>query len=305
MPAGILFSLEVRRLTFYVLLLTLEVIVLSINWYPGHMVKARKEIKENIKLIDVVIILLDARAPFSCRNMELERMASGKKIVMVLTKIDLAPPAVIRKYIKKLRVEGHMAAAIDSISGKGSKEVLEAISYAFKDKAEKLQKRGRRLRPIRVMVVGVPNVGKSTFLNCLVGRKMVKTGAKPGVTRGKQWIRVREDIEFMDTPGLMWPKIVEEEQGLKLALLDIIGENAYDYYDVALYLIRVLKEKSPQVLRDKFRLQCIDKEDEKILKNISEKRGYLLRGGEPDLDKTCRMLLQDFRRGSLGRMSLD
>lgn len=290
---------------FHVLLLILGVMVLSINWYPGHMVKARKEIKENIKLVDVVVILLDARAPFSCRNMDLEKMVQGKKVVMVLNKMDLVLPAARKEYIELLRQEGYPAVSVDSVSGKGTKGALQAIVYAFKGKAEEMQKKGRRLRPIRVMVVGVPNVGKSTFLNCLVGKKMAKTGAKPGVTKGKQWFRVREDLEFMDTPGLMWPKIEKKEQGFRLALLDIIGENAYDYYDVALYLIRVLKEKSPQVLRDRFQLQDLDEEEVKILEEISKKRGYFLRRGEPDLAKTCKMLVQEFRKGNLGRISLD
>ena len=278
---------------------------MSINWYPGHMVKAKKEIEESIKLVDIVVILLDARAPFSCRNPELEKIARKKKIVFILNKMDLASPAATREYIRRFRQEGKTAVAMDSLSGKGSREVLLSVRDAFREEAEALLKKGRRKRPARLMVVGVPNIGKSTFLNCLVGRKMTRTGAKPGVTRGKQWVRVREDIELMDTPGLMWPKIEEEEQGLKMALLNIVGENAYDEYEVALYLLRVLIRQSPETLTEKYRIQDIEKTNTELLEAISRKRGHLLKGGELDLDKTCKMLLQEYRKGKLAKISLD
>ncbi len=278
---------------------------MSINWYPGHMVKAKKEIEESIKLVDIVVILLDARAPFSCRNPELEKIARKKKIVFILNKMDLASPAATREYIRRFRQEGKTAVAMDSLSGKGSREVLLSVRDAFREEAEALLKKGRRKRPARLMVVGVPNIGKSTFLNCLVGRKMTRTGAKPGVTRGKQWVRVREDIELMDTPGLMWPKIEEEEQGLKMALLNIVGENAYDEYEVALYLLRVLIRQSPETLTEKYRIQDIEKSNTELLEAISRKRGHLLKGGELDLDKTCKMLLQEYRKGKLAKISLD
>ncbi|MEN6348449.1 MAG: ribosome biogenesis GTPase YlqF [Syntrophomonas sp.] len=278
---------------------------MSINWYPGHMVKARKEIEENIKLVDIAVILLDARAPFSCRNMDLEKIARRKKVIIILNKKDLAYPPATRMYANRLRKEGYKVAAMDSLSGKGAKEVLELIKEAFEESSEKFKQKGRRVRAARVMIMGVPNIGKSTFLNNLVGRKMARTGAKPGITRGKQWVRVREDIEFMDTPGLMWPKLEGEEQGLKLALLNIVGEKAYSEYDVSLFLIRVLKKKSPQTLTEKFKIKDSDKLEEELLAEIALARGHLLKEGKPDLDKTCTLLLQDFRKGNLGRISLD
>ncbi len=278
---------------------------MSINWFPGHMVKARREIQENLKLVDMVVMLLDARAPYSCRNPQLEKMIRPKPTIIVLNKMDLAPIADTRRHLEQLRNEGHLAAAMNSTSGKGSREVLQLIATAFVPVQEDLQRRGRRNRPARVMIVGVPNVGKSSFLNSLAGKKMAVTGARPGVTRGKQWVRVRDDIEFMDTPGLMWPKIDSTEQGLKLALLDIVGEKAYEEYDISIYLIQLLREKAPQVLHDKLKLDHLDRPEQELLEDIARKKGHLIKGGGVDAEKTCTVLLQDFRKGKLGSLSLE
>lgn len=278
---------------------------MAINWYPGHMVKAKREIEENVKLVDIVLMLLDARAPFSCRNHDLEKIVSRKKLVFILNKMDLASPNCTQQYQKALQDEGYLVAVMDSSSGKGAKDVMQTIKDAYQEQADQMLAKGRRVRSPRVMVVGVPNIGKSTFLNCLVGQKVARTGAKPGLTRGKQWVRVREDIEFMDTPGLMWPKVEEEEQGLKLALLNIVGENAYNEYDVALYLTKTLKEKAPQVIFTKYKVENVDRDEVEIMEDIARKRGYLNKGGIPDTDKTCSLLIQDYRRGNLGKISLD
>jgi len=278
---------------------------MDINWYPGHMVKAKKEILNNIKLVDIAVILLDARAPFSCRNPELEEITRHKKVIIILNKADLMSAAALKEYKAVFKKEGYRVEAMDSTSGKGTKEVIGAIRNAFKEKEQQLLNKGRRVRAARVMVLGVPNVGKSTFLNCLVGKKIAKTGAKPGITRGKQWVRVREDIEFMDTPGLMCPKIENEEQGYKLALLDIIGENAYEEYEIALFLVNLLKEQAPQVLRDRLKLDDLEKSSSELIEAIAYHRGYLNKGGEIDINKTSRMLLNEFRRGNLGPIKID
>lgn len=279
---------------------------MSVNWYPGHMVKARREIEKNIKLVDMVLIVLDARAPISCRNPDLEKLARKKLLIMVLNKADLVNTTDLNRFIDIIKKQdGIGVTAINSLNGKGSKDVLRLISDTFSEKAEELKKRGRRVRAVRVMVAGVPNVGKSTFLNCIVGKKVTQTGAKPGVTRSQQWIRLRNDIELMDTPGLMWPKVESAEQGKKLALLNIVGENAYEDYDIAIYLLDILKAKSPHVLTDLFKIQDINLTNEELLQEISLKRGHLLKGGIPDIDKTCKMLLQDFRNGNLGKICLD
>lgn len=276
-----------------------------INWYPGHMVKAKREIKENVKLVDIVIMLLDARAPFSCRNIDLENMVKHKPIIFILNKYDLALAKQVDLYKKNLEAQGFAVGVIDSISGKGTKEVVDLIRSTYKPIADKMLEKGRRVRPARIMVVGVPNIGKSTFLNIMVGKKMAKTGPKPGVTRGKQWIRVREDMEFLDTPGLMWPKIEDKEQGYKLALLDIVGENAYNEYEIALYLIKTLHEKAPDALKEKYKLDDVKGTSEEILATIARKRGHIIKGGELDLEKTAQVLLQEFRKGNIVKICLD
>jgi ribosome biogenesis GTPase A len=278
---------------------------MAINWYPGHMVKAKREIEENMKLVDIVVMLLDARAPFSCRNSDLEKICRRKQLLFVLNKIDLASPDFTQKYLATLRKQGEKVCSIDSTSGKGLAEVIQAIKDIYQPQAAEMIRKGRRIRPARVMIVGVPNIGKSTFLNCLVGKKMAQTGAKPGITRGKQWVRVREDIELMDTPGLMWPKVEAEEQGLKLALLSIVGENAYNEEEVALYLLKTLQEKSPETLTEKLKVSNLDKSTEELLGEIAVNRGHLLKAGALDTGKTCTALLHDYRKGKLCRISLD
>jgi len=278
---------------------------MSINWFPGHMVRARREVEENIKLVDIIVFLLDARAPFSCRNPELEKMGAKKKSIMVLNKIDLAPPQSVRQYLTRFKNEGRSVAAVNSLSGKGQKDVLQAIEKNYAAIAETMRVKGRRVRPARVMVAGVPNVGKSSFINALVGHKTAVTGAKPGVTRGKQWVRIREDIELLDTPGLMWPKIENEEQGLKLALLDIVGEKSYSEEEAAVYLLQVLKQKKPEAISERLLINDPTHTEHEMLEQIARNRGFLSKGAQVDLEKTCRSLLQDFRKGKLGPIALD
>jgi len=269
------------------------------------MVTARRAINESMRLVDIVLMILDARAPFSCRNTDLEKMAGAKKIIFILNKADLAMPAYTDAYLRSFRQQGLIALAMESVNGKGKALVLSTIKEVYREKEEWLLKKGRRVRPARIMVVGVPNAGKSTFINSLVGKKTALTGEKPGVTRGKQWIRVREDMELMDTPGMMWPKVENEEQGLKLALLNIVGEKAYQEYEVALYLVQQLQEKAPDILRQQLKQYPAESTPEEILKLIAANRGHLKKGGVPDLDKTSQVLLREFRKGKWGALSLD
>lgn len=276
-----------------------------IQWFPGHMVKARREIESNIKLVDVVIMLLDARAPTACRNPELEGITRKRRLLIVLNKIDMADAAATAEHLRRLRKEGYMAAGMDSLHCRGRKEILEMIQEAYRPQAALMLKKGRRVRPVRVMAVGVPNVGKSAFINCLAGRRAARVGEKPGITRGRQWLRIKDDIELLDTPGLMWPKIEDEKQGLKLALLNIIGENAYRDYDVALYLLETLKERHPLILKERYRVEDMNLPAEDILARIAIARGLLQKGGKPNLDQTSRLALHEYRRGMMGRVSLE
>ena len=269
------------------------------------MLKARKEIESNLKLIDIVVILLDARAPFSCRNPMLESMVRSKKTILVFNKIDLADPAVYEKQVHLLRSQKQVVVTMNSLSGEGKKQVLKAIETLFHPVVEAMQAKGRKRRAARIMVAGVPNTGKSTFLNNIVGKKTAVTGAKPGITKGKQWVRIRDDVEILDTPGVMWPKIENEEQGMKLALLNIVGENAYDPYYIALFLLSLLQKHYPSVLQERFREKNLDEPLEIIMQNIARQRGHLLPQAHLDVDKTANVLLQEFRQGKLGRISLD
>jgi ribosome biogenesis GTPase A len=278
---------------------------MSVNWFPGHMVKARREIEANLKLVDVVIILVDARAPFSCRNPMLEAIIGNKPRLLVLNKIDLADGDITNRQIPALKNLGFSVVTMNSLTGTNKKRVLQEIETLFQPKAQALLAKGRKLRPVRIMVVGVPNTGKSTFLNIMVGKKTAATGAKPGITKGKQWVRIREDIELLDTPGLMWPKVETDDQGMKLALLDIVGENAYEPYQASLYLLAFLKVHYPQALRERFRIENTDDVEENLLAHISKLRGHLQPKGGLDIEKTAIVLLQEFRQGKLGKISLD
>ncbi len=278
---------------------------MSINWFPGHMVRARREIEENLKLVDIVLVLLDARAPFSCRNQMLENMLARKTCIYILNKSDLADKNRTANSLKQLNTLNRKALPLDSLSGEGLNLIIKSIKSVYAEKAQISLDKGRRLRAPRLMVVGVPNIGKSTFLNRLVGKKTAATGPRPGVTKGKQWVRIREDMDVLDTPGIMWPKIESIEQGFKLALLDIVGENAYDNYEVALYLITFLKKTYPHVLSSRYKINDQDLSVELTLEEIAAKRGYINAGGIADIDKAAVILLQEFRTGKLGRVSLE
>jgi ribosome biogenesis GTPase A len=278
---------------------------LTINWFPGHMVKARREMEEQLKLVDIVLLVLDARAPFSCRNPQLEQMMAGKEVVYVLNKSDLAEPEMTRAYLDAFKKRGCAACPLDARSGQGKKELLQAAQRAYQEIAAGMLSKGRRVRPARLMVAGVPNVGKSTALNSIAGKKVAATGEKPGVTRGRQWIRCLEQLELMDTPGLMWPKVDDEEQGYKLALLNIVGSKAYSEREVALYGLKRLRQLHPEVIRRHIAAGMETCTEEELLGKLAERRGFINRGGVLDTEKAAQVLLHELRRGKWGRFGLD
>lgn len=269
------------------------------------MVRARREIRENAKIVDIVIEIVDARAPLSTANPDLPHLIGKKPIIRVLGKADLAEEKATRDFVSYFRGKGLEAIAVDVLRGHGTSEVVRAIEAAWAPLADALLKKRQRVRPARVMIVGLPNVGKSSLLNRLAGRKAARTGATPGITRGRQWIRVKEGIELLDTPGIMWPKIENEEQGMKLALLAVVGERAYEEETVAGYLIALLQHRIPEALQTHYRVEKTQGTAVELIEEIGKKRGFVVKGGSVDLTKTARAVIEDFRKGVLGRVTLD
>jgi len=226
-------------------------------------------------------------------------------VVAVLSKVDVADPVKLQQVKGLLQKDFALVTEVNSLKGQGKNELLKAIDQAFAPVLQKHLERGRRPRPARVLVMGVPNVGKSTLINAIVGKKAVRTGASPGVTRGKQWVRISPAVELLDTPGMMWPKVESEDQGYGLALLNIIGENAYNEEEVALYLLKFLIENYPDLLAARYRINLEALEPGEILERIGRQRGFLNKGDEVDLGKTSYMLLDEFRRGTIGPISLE
>ncbi|MGE5398423.1 MAG: ribosome biogenesis GTPase YlqF [Chitinophagales bacterium] len=273
---------------------------MTINWFPGHMVKARQEIKENLKLIDIVIEIVDARAPESSRNRELEELCQRKPILMVLNKRDLVEKKDLDKWLNRLHNEGHAAVAINAVTGEGLASMLKGVEKLYQPVVEAMLEKNRRRRPPRVMIVGIPNVGKSTFLNAINKKKVVRTGPMPGVTRGKQWVRIEGRIDLLDTPGLMWPRIEKPEQGLKLAALGCLGDKAYSNSQVAFFIIDCLKRKSPGALEKAY---GVEEQNEPgiFLESIVLGPGNIDEG----LDRKALILITGFRKGQLAKITLD
>lgn len=278
---------------------------MSINWFPGHMVKARKEISENIKLVDIIIEIVDARAPMSTRNPELEKLFAQKPVLVVLNKMDLVDANDVKAWIKRINREKAAAVAVNALNRQGFQAVMREIEKLYKPAAEAMLERGWRVRPPRVMVVGIPNVGKSTFLNSVVGRKSAKTGPQPGVTRGKQWVRVEGKIDFLDTPGLMWPKVDSPEQGLKLASLALVGEKAYNSTEVAYYIVRTTLEQSPGTIETRYKVDSLEGlNEEQVFEKIALRKGFI-DGESPDLQRAVNDVITEYRKGHLLKIALD
>ena len=277
---------------------------MNIQWYPGHMTKARRMMQENIKLIDLIIELVDARAPLSSRNPDIDDLGKGKARLILLNKADLASERANDAWAAYFREKGCFVVKLDSRSKNGMKEVQTVIQDACKEKTERDRKRGILNRPVRAMVVGIPNVGKSTFINSFAGRACAKTGNKPGVTKGAQWIRLNKQVELLDTPGILWPKFDDKEVGLRLAFIGSINDEILSITDLAYELIKFLQLNYCQSLADRYNIND-DDDSVHILEQIAEKRACIKKGGELDIDKAAALLLDDYRSGKLGRISLE
>ena len=287
---------------------------MNIQWYPGHMMKAKRAMQEDIKLIDAVIELVDARVPLSSRNPDIDELGKNKYRVILLNKSDLADPLVSKKWVLYFQEKGMHVVEINSRETGSAKSVNNVVREACKEKIERDKRRGIKNRPIRAMVVGIPNVGKSTFINAFAGKACAKTGNKPGVTKGKQWIRLNKELELLDTPGILWPKFEDPEVGMRLACIGSINDEILQMQEMAAYLIKYLTDKYPGVLQERYQyeesqLESLLAEDraleECVLWLVCESRKCYKKGNEPDYEKAASLLLDDFRSGRLGRISLE
>lgn len=274
------------------------------QWYPGHMTKAKRMMQENIKLIDLVIELVDARIPVSSRNPEIDELGKNKARLILLNKSDLAGDRWNDAWAEYFKGKGYSVLKVNSKKGGGIKSIQGVIQEACKEKIERDRKRGILNRPVRAMVVGIPNVGKSTFINALAGKACTKTGNKPGVTKGKQWIRLNKNVELLDTPGILWPKFEDQTVGLRLAFIGSIKDEILNTEELAMELIGFLKEFYPGTLKEKYQIEEVE-DDFSCLKEVAESRHCLVRGNELDTEKAARLLLDDFRNGRLGKITLE
>ena len=275
-----------------------------INWYPGHMTKAVRQMKEDIKLIDLVIELLDARIPLSSRNPDIDDLGKNKARLVLLNKSDLADETDNNKWIQYFKDKGIIALKINSKNKQGIKEINNAVQIACKEKIERDKKRGIINRPVRAMVVGIPNVGKSTFINAYAGRAAAKTGNKPGVTKGKQWIKLNKNLELLDTPGILWPKFDNQTIGMHLAFIGSINDNILDVTELAYQLVKLLATTYPKVVVERYKIEGHE-DPLQVMYQVAEVRGCKLKGNQPDLEKTSKIIMDDFRAGKLGRITLD
>lgn len=274
------------------------------QWYPGHMTKAKRMMQENIKLIDLVIELVDARAPLASRNPDIDELGRNKSRLILLNKADLAEDRRNEEWIKYFENQGFFCVKVNSKKGGGLKSVQNVIQEACKEKILRDKKRGILNRPVRAMVVGIPNVGKSTFINSLAGKAAAKTGNRPGVTKGKQWIRLNKQVELLDTPGILWPKFEDQRVGLKLAFIGSMKDEILNVEELGAEFIRFVCRDYPGALADKYAIEE-NKDAYLCLKEIAESRHCLVRGNELDTEKAAGLLMDDFRNGRLGRMTLE
>lgn len=283
---------------------------MNYQWYPGHMTKAVRSMQEDIKLVDLVVEVLDARIPISSRNPDIDSLANNKARLVLLNKADLADNKYNEKWVAYFKDKGITALLINAKTGNGLKGIQAAVQEACKEKIQRDRKRGIKNRPVRAMVVGIPNVGKSTFINAYAGRACAKTGNKPGVTKGKQWIRLGKNLELLDTPGILWPKFESQIIGRNIAFIGSMNDQIIQIEELALDLIEVLEKLYPGILKTRYEEETpikIETENTKVqmLYQICESRKCYKKGEEYDTEKAAALLMDDFRNGRLGRITLE
>ncbi|WP_281937854.1 ribosome biogenesis GTPase YlqF [Paenibacillus tyrfis] len=284
---------------------------MTIQWFPGHMTRARRQIQEKLKLIDMAIELLDARVPLSSRNPMIDEILQNKPRLVLLNKHDLADPEVTRRWIEFFAEQGLKAIPIDSVGGNPVKEIMQRSKELLSEKIQAQLRKGMNPRAIRALIVGIPNVGKSTLINRMAGRKIAATGDKPGVTKGQQWIKVGTEMELLDTPGILWPKFEDQSVGLRLAATGAIKEEILQVEEIALFAMRYLTEHYAQSVKERFGVDEIPQDPADtdaivaLMEAVGRKRGALMSGGRVDLEKASLAILRELRAGKLGRVSLE
>ena len=280
---------------------------MNVQWYPGHMTKAKRQMQEDIKLIDLIIELVDARVPLSSRNPDIDELGKNKARLILLNKADLAEDRRNDEWLEYFKEKGYSAVKVNSRKGGGIKSIQNVIQEACKEKMERDRKRGILNRPVRAMVVGIPNVGKSTFINSLAGKACAKTGNKPGVTKGKQWIRLNKNVELLDTPGILWPKFEDQAVGLKLAFIGSIKDDILDVEELAMNLLDEVRRNYPDLVAQRYKLdaETLALPPYELMEAIGRKRGLLVRGGEVNTERCAIMLVDEFRACKWGRISLE
>ena len=291
----------------------------NINWYPGHMKKTRELIAQNLKAVDVVVEIVDARIPVSSRNPIIDELVAGKKRIVVLGKGDLADEAACTEWIKNIKSTGHHAVMMNSMTGEGSKNLMQTLEKIDRERRQSggplengdaqgkvsPEMNVKKNRPLRIMVVGVPNVGKSSFINRMTGKKSTQVGDRPGVTKGKQWLTLKNGMQLLDTPGILWPKFEDPKVGLYLAFCGSIKDEILDSADLALELIRLLQERYPDLLMARYKLDELDEDALANMEAIAAKRGFIMAGKRIDYERTARTVLDEFRAGKIGRITLE
>ena len=277
---------------------------MNVQWYPGHMTKAKRQMQEDLKLIDLIIELVDARVPLSSRNPDIDQLGQNKSRLILLNKADLADERQNEAWKEYFQKKGFHVVKVDSRNGSGMKTIQNVIQEACREKIERDRRRGIKNRPIRAMVAGIPNVGKSTFINTFAGKACAKTGNRPGVTKGKQWIRLNKNVELLDTPGILWPKFEDQQVGIRLACVGSIKDDILNMEELALWLIEHLRTNYSGLLEKRYGISE-EGTDVEILGKIARARGCLKKGEELDYVKASGLLFDDFRGGKIGRVTLE
>lgn len=278
---------------------------MTIQWFPGHMAKARREVTEKLKLVDIVFELIDARLPLSSRNPMIDEVIHQKPRLLILNKMDLADETETARWIRYFEAQGDRAVAINSFEGKGLQTVIKAAKEILEPKLERMRSRGIRPGAIRAMIVGIPNVGKSTLINRLAKKNIAKTGNTPGVTKAQQWIKFEKELELLDTPGILWPKFEDKEAGYKLALTGAIKDSIVNMEDLAVYGLRFLEEHYPDRLSERYGLTTVGDDILQIFNQIGSLRKVYTTGGEVEYDKVAELIVRDIRNEYLGKLTFD